>query len=69
MNADVLLPEKIRIEEKFHPLTLGGHIFHAFMGESYADPDALMSLTNKIAKKLRHWILGLQLGTKLLHRM
>ena len=50
VNADVLLPEKIRIEEKFHPLTLGGHIFHAFMGESYADPDALMSLTNKIAR-------------------
>jgi len=44
-----LLPEKIKIEEKFHPLTLGGHIFHAFMGESYSDPDSLMSLTNKIA--------------------
>ena len=49
VNSDVLLPEKIKIEEKFHPLTLGGHIFHAFMGESYSDPDSLMSLTNKIA--------------------
>ncbi|MEN6293773.1 MAG: anaerobic ribonucleoside-triphosphate reductase, partial [Methanobacterium sp.] len=29
----------------------GGHIFHAFMGESYSDPDALMSLTDKIARK------------------
>ena len=51
VNADVLLPEKIKIEEKYHSKTLGGHIFHAFMGESYSDPDALMSLTNKIAKK------------------
>ncbi|HTX61806.1 MAG TPA: anaerobic ribonucleoside-triphosphate reductase, partial [Methanobacterium sp.] len=51
VNADILLPEKIKIEEKFHPLTLGGHIFHAFMGESYSEPDSLMSLTHKIARK------------------
>lgn len=51
VNSDVNLPEKIRIEEKFHPLTLGGHIFHAFMGESHSDPESLMSLTDKIAKK------------------
>ncbi len=51
VNSDVLLPEKIKIEEKFHPLTLGGHIFHAFMGEAYSEPESLMSLTNKIARK------------------
>jgi ribonucleoside-triphosphate reductase len=51
VNSDVLLPEKIKIEEKFHPLTMGGHIFHAFMGEAYSQPDSLMSLTNKIARK------------------
>lgn len=51
VNADVLLPEKIKIESQYHPKTLGGHIFHAFMGESYSDPDALMSLTYKIARK------------------
>lgn len=51
VNSDVLLPEKIKIEEQYHSKTLGGHIFHAFMGESYSDPDSLMSLTNKIAKK------------------
>ena len=45
------LIDKIKIEEKYHSLTPGGHIFHAFMGESYSDPDSLMSLTNKIAKK------------------
>ncbi len=51
VNSDVLLPEKIKIEEKYHSKTLGGHIFHAFMGESYSDPDSLMSLTDKIANK------------------
>lgn len=51
VNADILLPEKIKIEEQYHSKTLGGHIFHAFMGESYSDPDALMSLTDKIARK------------------
>ena len=50
VNSDVLLPEKIKIEEQYHSKTLGGHIFHAFMGESYSDPDSLLSLTNKIAK-------------------
>jgi ribonucleoside-triphosphate reductase len=42
------LVEKIKWEEKTHPLTNGGHIFHAFMGESYSDPESLMSLTDKI---------------------
>lgn len=51
VNSGCLLPEKIKIEEKFHSRTLGGHIFHAFMGESYSDPDSLMSLTGKIARK------------------
>lgn len=50
VNSDVMLPEKIRIEEKFHALTPGGHIFHAFMGESYSNPDSLLSLTNKITR-------------------
>lgn len=51
VNTDVSLIDKIKIEEQYHSLTPGGHIFHAFMGESYSDPDSLMSLTNKIAKK------------------
>ncbi|BBL62037.1 anaerobic ribonucleoside triphosphate reductase [Methanobrevibacter arboriphilus] len=51
VNSNVSLVDKIKIEEKYHPLTGGGHIFHAFMGESYSDPESLMSLTNKIAKK------------------
>jgi ribonucleoside-triphosphate reductase len=51
VDTTVNLAEKIRIEEQFHSRTLGGHIFHAFMGESHSDPEALMSLTNKIARK------------------
>ncbi|WP_066972086.1 anaerobic ribonucleoside-triphosphate reductase [Methanobrevibacter filiformis] len=51
VNADVSLADKIKIEEQYHPITAGGHIFHAFMGESYSDPNALMSLTKKIAQK------------------
>lgn len=51
VNSDVSFADKIRIESEFHPLTLGGHIFHAFMGESHSDPQSLMSLTDKIARK------------------
>ena len=51
VDTPMSLPEKIKIESEYHPLTQGGHIFHAFMGESYSDPDSLMSLTNKIARK------------------
>lgn len=51
VDTGVSLIDKIKIEEQYHSLTPGGHIFHAFMGESYADPDSLMSLTEKISKK------------------
>ncbi|MDR0900455.1 MAG: anaerobic ribonucleoside-triphosphate reductase [Methanobrevibacter sp.] len=50
VNSDTSLIDKIKIEEQYHNLTAGGHIFHAFMGESYSDPSSLMSLTHKIAK-------------------
>ncbi len=51
VSSDINLIDRIRIEEQFHSRTLGGHIFHAFMGEAYSDPQALMSLTDKIARK------------------
>ena len=50
VDTDLSLPQKIKIESWYHPKTKGGHIFHAFMGESYSDPDSLMSLTDKICK-------------------
>ncbi len=48
VDTPLSLPEKIQIESEYHPKTQGGHIFHAFMGESYSDPESLRSLTNKI---------------------
>jgi ribonucleoside-triphosphate reductase len=51
VDSDVLLPDKIKIEEQFHPLTKAGHIFHVFMGEAFPDPEALTNLTIKMAKK------------------
>lgn len=48
VDTNLSLPEKISIESEYHPKTQGGHIFHAFMGESYSDPDSLRSLTDKI---------------------
>jgi len=51
VDTSLSLPEKIKIESDYHPLTQGGHIFNAYMGEAYSDPDSLMSLTDKITKK------------------
>lgn len=48
VDTPLSLPEKIQIESEYHPKTQGGHIFHAFMGESYSDPESLRSLTDKI---------------------
>ncbi|MCE7698277.1 MAG: anaerobic ribonucleoside-triphosphate reductase [Methanobacterium paludis] len=48
VDSDILLTEKIKYETQFHKLTKGGHILNIFMGELYADPLALKSLTQKI---------------------
>lgn len=50
VDTNLSLPQKIQVESWYHPKTRGGHIFHAFMGESYSDPESLMSLTSKICK-------------------
>ena len=50
VDTNKSLVSKIKTEEPYQKYTLGGHIFHAFMGESYSDPESLMSLTEKIAK-------------------
>ena len=50
VDTEYDLPHKIDWEAQTHPLTPGGHIFHAFMGEAYSDPESLMSLTDKIVK-------------------
>lgn len=51
VDTELLLPQRIKVEEKFHPLTKGGHIFHVWMGEAKPDPEALSSLTKKMATK------------------
>jgi ribonucleoside-triphosphate reductase len=48
-GATVPLHKKISIEEKSFPLLSGGNIMNVFLGEHTPDPDALLSLTEKIA--------------------
>ncbi|ACV24740.1 anaerobic ribonucleoside-triphosphate reductase [Methanocaldococcus fervens] len=50
VDAPITLGEKVKIEEKFHPLCNGGHIMHVWNIESAADPDVLMNITRKITK-------------------
>ncbi|HIP34537.1 MAG TPA: anaerobic ribonucleoside-triphosphate reductase [Methanothermococcus okinawensis] len=51
VNAPVSVGEKVRIEERFHPLCNGGHITHFWNIEAYADPEVLMDITKKIVEK------------------
>lgn len=50
VNAPVSLGDKIKVEEKFHPLCNGGHIGHFWNTEAYANPEVLMDITKKITK-------------------
>ena len=50
VNTTIPITDKIKFEEPYHRLTPGGHIFHAFFGESYGDAESYMSLTEKICK-------------------
>ena len=50
VDTGVDIIKKIKLEEPYHRITPGGHIFHAFFGESYGDPESYMSLTEKIVK-------------------
>ncbi|MCQ6253495.1 anaerobic ribonucleoside-triphosphate reductase [Methanocaldococcus sp.] len=50
VDAPITLGEKVRIEERFHPLCNGGHIMHIWNIERAADPDVLMSISKKITK-------------------
>jgi len=51
MDANFPLPEKINIEEKYHPLTNGGHILHIWLGEQSPSAESLLELSKKICKK------------------
>jgi len=50
VGAKVPLGKRIDIEHKFFPILSGGNIFHAWLGESCSDPEALYKLTQRIAR-------------------
>ena len=50
VGAKIPLGKKIDIEHKFFPILSGGNIFHAWIGESSSDPEALYKLTQRIAR-------------------
>lgn len=50
VGAKVSLGKKLDIEHKFFPILSGGNIFHAWLGESCSDPEALYKLTQRICR-------------------
>jgi anaerobic ribonucleoside-triphosphate reductase len=50
VNANVMLPDKIRIEQAFFPILDGGNICNIYLGEARPDPRGLMDMTLKICK-------------------
>jgi ribonucleoside-triphosphate reductase len=50
VGAKVPLGKRIDIEHKFFPILSGGNIFHAWLGESASDPEALYKLTQRICR-------------------
>jgi ribonucleoside-triphosphate reductase len=50
-NADISLPQRIKIEEVFFPIVDGGNILHIWLGEASPDPRGLKELAMKIAKE------------------
>jgi len=50
VGAKIPLGKRIDIEHKFFPILSGGNIFHAWIGESSSDPEALYKLTQRICR-------------------
>ena len=50
VGAKVSLGKRIDIEHKFFPILSGGNIFHAWVGESSSDSEALYKLTQRICR-------------------
>jgi len=50
VGAKIPLGKRIDIEHKFFPILSGGNIFHAWIGESASDPEALYKLTQRICR-------------------
>lgn len=47
VDADLSLLERIKVESQFHPLTTGGTVFHAFLGER-PPAEAMLKLVQRI---------------------
>ena len=50
VDSNCLLTKKLKIESQYHSKTSGGHISHVYLTEETPEPEALMSLTKKMAK-------------------
>ncbi len=50
-SANIPLWKRLSVEGSFHPLTDGGAMSHIWLGEQNPDPEAILSLTKKIATK------------------
>ncbi len=50
-SADISFGQRIKIEASFHPLTRGGAIMHIWLGEANPTPEAIFSLTKRIATR------------------
>jgi len=51
VGADIPLSQRIKKEGMFHPYMDGGALTHVYLGEKNPDPDALWTLTRKIAEE------------------
>ena len=49
VGANMGLPDRIEIEQKFFPLLNGGDMLHVWLGEANPDPEAMYKLTKRIA--------------------
>ncbi|MCE8426009.1 MAG: anaerobic ribonucleoside-triphosphate reductase [Candidatus Methanoperedens sp.] len=49
-NADVTLPQRIKLEETFFPIVDGGNILHIWLGEAAPDPHGLKEFAMNLAK-------------------
>jgi len=50
-SADIPFGQRVKIEASFHPITRGGAIMHVWLGEANPSPEAIASLTKRIATK------------------
>jgi anaerobic ribonucleoside-triphosphate reductase len=51
VKANVGLFDRIDLEQKFFPLLNGGNMLHVWLGDANPDPEALYSMTKRIATK------------------